>query len=79
MFAALDGDVEGLLVRFSSFRFVYTPTVAAVRERFTLLATGARPHFTVQLPDTSDRVMSQLLGTFGKERHNEFYDRHRGH
>lgn len=79
VFAAFDGDLVGLLARFSSYRFVYTPTVAAVREQFELLATGARPHFTIRLPDTSDAVLCRLLNVLGEERHNEFHDLHRGH
>lgn len=79
VFAALDGDLEGLLARFSSYRFVYTPTVAVVREQFELLATGARPHFTIRLPNTSDAALRRLLSVLGEERHNEFHDLHRGH
>ena len=79
VFAAFDGDIDGLLARFASYRLVYTPTVAAVREQFKLLATGTRPHFTIQVPDTSDAVMRRLLNVLGEERHNEFYDLHGGH
>ena len=79
VFAALDGNVEELLARFSSYRFVYTPTVAVVREHFALLATGARPPFTIKLPDTTDAVLHRLLSVLGEKRHNEYHDLHRGH
>jgi hypothetical protein len=64
--------LEDLLARrFASFRTIYLPTAAGLRERgFELLATGQRPHYTVQLRRADDPELEELLAALGATRPN---------
>ena len=75
VFAVLDGSLDALLrERFATFRTVYLPTVQGlVQAGFDLLATGRRPHFTVQLKTADEAERTRLLVALGPARDNPEY------
>ena len=63
-----------LSARFATFRTIYLPTVAQLRERgFALLPTGRRPHFTVRLQRADDPELGELLAALGPPQANPQY------
>jgi hypothetical protein len=77
VFAALGMSLEQLLARrFASFRSIYLPTAAQLREHgFELLATGQRPHYTVRLRRADDPELDELVAALGAARPNPQYGR----
>ena len=78
VFCALDdigpASLEGLLRRFSSYRVVHLPTVAAlIAEGFELLPTFRRPHFTVRLPDGQPLQLVRLVQALGRAEPNPYH------
>ena len=79
VFCALDAtgpaSLEGLLSgRVSTYRAVHTPTVGQIEEAgFSLLATFARPHYTLRLRDASRDEVERLLATLGPPRENPYH------
>jgi hypothetical protein len=67
---------ELLARRFASFRTIYLPTAGRLLEAgFELLATGQRPHYTVQLRRADDPELEELLAALGAARSNPQYGR----
>ena len=77
VFAVLDIPPDDLLQRrFATFRTIYLPAVAHLTKHgFKLLATGQRPHFTIQLRRADDQELAQLLTALGAPRPNPQYAR----
>lgn len=79
VFCALDtsgpASLEGLLSgRVSTYRAVHTPTVGQIEDAgFTLLATFARPHYTLRLRDAIHDEFSRLLAALGPPRENPYH------
>jgi hypothetical protein len=68
VFAALDGDVEGLCRRLERFRSPGTIWVASCgrlrASGFTLVATDASPHFDVVLPSLAPDIVEAVRACF---------------
>jgi hypothetical protein len=77
VFAVLDIPLDDLLQhRFATFRTIYLPAVAHLTKHgFELLATGRRPHFTVQLRRADDQELAQLLTALSAPQPNPQYAR----
>lgn len=77
VFAVLGVSLDELLVqRFATFRSVYLPAVARLREHgFELLPTGQSPHFTVRLTGADDLELTRLLMALGDPQRNSQYAR----
>lgn len=77
VFVVIGLALDDLLARrFASFRTIYLPTAGRLRERgFELLATGQRPHYTVQLRRADDPELEELLAALGAAHPNPQYVR----
>lgn len=77
VFAVLGIGLDDLLARrFASFRTIYLPTAGQLRQDgFELLATGQRPHYTVQMRRADDPELEELLAALGATRPNPQYGR----
>ena len=68
VFAALDGGLLGLCEQIPRLRApgtIWVSTCGALRQRgFGLLATDARPHFDIVLPDVSPGTIEELIACF---------------
>lgn len=75
VFAVVDTSLDQLLAqRLATFRTVYLPIAGQPRAAgFPLLATGLRPHFTVQLTAGSDAEIRALVAALGDPRDNPAY------
>lgn len=83
VFCALDdigpGSLDGLLrSRLATYRWVHTPTAGQLAEAgFALLATFARPHYTLLLDDVTDEQLGQLESALGPPVENPYHRRGR--
>jgi hypothetical protein len=83
VFCALDdigpGSLDGLLrSRLVTYRWVHTPTAGQLAEAgFSLLATFARPHYTLLLDDVTDEQLGQLEASLGPPVENPYHRRGR--
>jgi hypothetical protein len=71
VFCALDdigpASLDGLLgSRLITYRWVHTPTARHVEDAgFTLLATFARPHYTLVFDEITDELLEHLASALG--------------
>lgn len=73
--ASLDGLLSG---RLATYRWVNTPRARQLVEAgFTLLATFARPHYTLLLDDTSEDLLGRLEVALGPAIENPYHRRGR--
>lgn len=75
VYCALDevgpASLDSILAEMHSYRIVHLSTFGVVTEGgFELLATAARPHFTVRLSRTDEDDLRRLLALFGEPREN---------
>ena len=83
VFCALDdiglSSLDGLLQRFASYRAVHLARVGQLRHaRFELLASFARPHFTVRVTNDSPEELARLLDALGTAERNPYHGRRPG-
>jgi hypothetical protein len=83
VFCALDdigpGSLDGLLrSRLATYRWVHTPTAGQLAEAgFSLLATFARPHYTLLLDAIGDEDLGRLETALGPPVENPYHRRGR--
>ncbi len=69
------GSLDGLLrSRLVTYRWVHTPTAGALTEAgFSLLATFARPHYTLLLDDLTTELLERLETALGPPAKNPYH------
>jgi hypothetical protein len=79
VFGALDeigpASIDGLLSgRLATYRWVHRPTAGELTDAgFALLATFARPHYTLVLADLGDDTLQRLVTSLGPAIENPYH------